>query len=104
MSASATSKVNINNDNYRDVVISYTIYHKSFESLKLVYKIGDDEEKSVGLNTINSSTYELPEQITPGTTVKYYILGISPKLKNGNSSTGIRVGKNTYEYKVPDNS
>jgi hypothetical protein len=66
-----------------------------------VYKIGDDKEKSVGLNTINSSSYELPEQIAPGTKVKYYILGISPKLKNGNSSTGIRVGKNSYEYQTP---
>lgn len=104
LSASATSKVNINNNDYYDVVISYTIYHKSFESLKLVYKIGDDKEKSVGLNVINSSTYELPEPISPGTTVKYYILGISQKLKNGNSSTGIRVGENIYEYKTPIDS
>lgn len=44
LSASASSKKNINNDGYYDVVISYTLHHKSFESLKMVYTIGDGKE------------------------------------------------------------
>lgn len=101
LSASASSKKNINNDGYYDVVISYILHHKSFESLKLVYTIGDGEEESVGLNTIKSSSYELPEQIAPETTVKYHFLGISPMIKNGNSSSGVIVGEQMYEYTTP---
>ena len=60
-SVSTKTEVNSLNSSYRDVIIRYTINHKSFESLKLVYKIGENKEKTVNLNVSNSSSYELPE-------------------------------------------
>lgn len=101
LSAQTKSEKNPINDNYFDVIVKYTINHKQFESLKLVYKIGDNKEKTVNLNTSESSTYELPEQIAPNTTVKYHFLGVSPLIKNCNLITGSVVGKPSYTFTTP---
>lgn len=69
LSATAKSTINVNNNDYYDVIIEYTIHHKSLEKLLLVYKIGDLDEVKVYLNSSMTSSYELPEQISPGETV-----------------------------------
>jgi hypothetical protein len=61
LTASATSSKNVNNTSYYDVTIAYTLHHKSLESLKLVYKIGTGSTVTVPLNSLLSSSYELPE-------------------------------------------
>lgn len=61
LSASATSTTNVSNTSYYDVTIAYTIHHKSLENLKLVYKIGAGSTVTVPLNSLLSSSYELPE-------------------------------------------
>lgn len=101
LSASASSSKNVNNTNYYDVTISYTIHHKQFESLKLVYKIGSGSDITVPLNSISSSSYELPEQIAPDTNVTYYFTAKSSFIKNGNSSAGVKVGNASYTYTTP---
>jgi hypothetical protein len=69
--------------------------------LKLVYKIGSGSDITVPLNSISSSSYELPEQIAPGTNVTYYFTAKSSFIKNGNSSAGVKVGNASYTYTTP---
>ena len=82
LSSSATSFVSPINPSYKMVRINYTIHHKQLDTLKLFYKIANGTEKYVNLNSIQSSFYELPDQITPGTTVTYYFKGKSSVLNN----------------------
>ena len=77
------------------VRINYTIHHKQLDTLKLFYTIADGDEKSVDLNSIQSSFYELPENITPGTKVTYYFMGKSSFLKTPPepSYSEVQIGK-----------
>ena len=94
LSSSATSFVSPTNSSYKMVRINYTIHHKQLDTLKLFYKIANGTEKSVNLNSIQSSFYELPDQITPGTTVTYYFKGKSSVLTTPYSE--VKIGKSLY--------